>query len=293
LDPDDETLTGELGWKCVRAHDWRRGIGYLTTAIARDPKDTFSYRLRAEARMHLGDFDGAEQDLAIVGKDDSIEAATTRIYAYLGLKDQEKALDSANQLVREYPDNPDAYETRGSCHEYARRWNDVISDYRRAMELGGSSDHLVNVSNALLKLGEYEAALKEIDVALDRKLVARYVLLLERSEANQGLGRYEAGLSDLAALEPECPWSSALHQRRGEILAASGDTEGALRDFTRAIEMRSGFETEAETLVSRAKLYIQQKKTSEAKQDLERAVKIAPENEDAKRLLDELSKGKS
>jgi tetratricopeptide (TPR) repeat protein len=291
LDPDDQMVYSNMVSQYRKLHDWEHADETLTAAIAADPGNLYSYRYRAIVRAHLGNMDGAESDMAALAKLDEIEAAETRVRLWLDLKNQERAVEAANTMVVAFPDNAESYRTRADCYAAAEHWRGALSDIRHARDLNSSEFDTSGIITCLEKLRDFDGSIVELDEWAQRDKTIGKFYLISRASLNHQRGEDEAAFADLAEYERAYPCSSKVHELRGQILMSKGDLAKALGEFSRAIEMRSGFETEAESLVSRARLYIQQEKIAEAKQDLKRAVKIAPEDEDAKQLLDELSKG--
>ncbi|MEB3223860.1 MAG: tetratricopeptide repeat protein [Candidatus Sericytochromatia bacterium] len=126
----------------------------------------------------------------------------------------------------------------------------------------------------LLAQGHHEAALSQLAwVAGARPADDRLVLLIATAEA--GLGRTTEALERLEGLLARRPGWAAAHARRGAILAAEGDAEGARAAFARVGE--APLATPGD-LVEAANHHLDGGRPREALALLERALSLRPDD---------------
>ncbi|WP_308250557.1 tetratricopeptide repeat protein [Nonomuraea rhizosphaerae] len=252
-----------------------------------------------------------------------LRANRAQLTALLG--DPEGALADLSAAIAADPGYPDPYLDRGNLLHRLGRPERALADYETAMRLGPPfPEPYYNRSEIRYAQGDLAGALADLDYAieLDPGFTDAYVnragLLVAlddldgaRADAERDpdnpyllcvLGQIEAALGDPvgarkayeSALERD-PGLAAAWAGRGAVAYEEGDHEAAAADLGRAIEL----EETAEALFNRS-LALRADAAGRppadahallgrARADLRRARELAPEDEDVRRALAELS----
>lgn len=81
-------------------------------------------------------------------------------YAYIQLKQFEKAEQAFRKATDLDPDFADAYNDRGVVLEYLGRGADAMESYEKAIEVGEHNDAFFNLAHMKEKIGEYKEAIQ-------------------------------------------------------------------------------------------------------------------------------------
>ncbi|HZT83328.1 MAG TPA: tetratricopeptide repeat protein, partial [Gemmataceae bacterium] len=262
-------------------------------ALAAAPDEDGRYVLlvnRAALRLRQGRVDQAETDLQAAA------ALRPRQYqAYTGLAQvcelrgrSDEAVKHMDRAVGLQPDLPALYRTRSRLHARRRDLAAALADLNRAVEkekAGGRPSRLLLAEDhrqrgfLLAQQGKYgdaleayEAASKEWpELAVVHRLRGDVLVLLNRWDDaarayDEYLKRAALRLDDyLRNREPV----AAVYRARGTARARAGNAQGALDDFTRALDL----EPDAETYALRGWLYLEGLHTPEpARRDFEEAL---------------------
>ncbi len=194
-----------------------------------------------------------------------------------------EALADYESAMRLGPPFPEPYYNRAEIRFAAGDLDGARADLDRAVELDpGFGAAYVNRSGILAGLGEYEAARADAErgLAADPRN-AHLLAVLGQVEAAQGRPAEALAAYD-AALEAD-PELAAAWAGRGEVAFERGDHHRAIADLTRALKLG---ET-AELLFNRAVARRAAGQAGQARQDLLRAMELAPDDEDIARALAE------
>ena len=160
-----------------RAKAYQAAIAAYSRCIDMAPHVSETYFLRENAKSQIGLYQDAVQDysLAIEHKDvpalgfDQDGLFVTEhwflfsVYFNCGnaafmLKDFDAAIKNFNQTISLSPNFTDAYFNRGNAYSEMFLWEDAISDYNRAWQLGNSPNVLFNKGNSLVRSGKIKRA---------------------------------------------------------------------------------------------------------------------------------------
>jgi tetratricopeptide (TPR) repeat protein len=288
LDPNHARA---LGYRAATLADVGRAleaVGDLDRSIKLDPKENGSRRLRAAFLARLGRYDEAFGELAEALRLNPREAAVLKdrggLYSQLG--QPAKALPDLDAAIALDPNSAKAYQNRAGTHNALGRYAEAVRDADAALRLDAkNAGALNNRGLARLGLGEYEPAVADLTeaIALDEQLASAY---LNRGGALMMLGRHDEAAADYALavrLQPrlakaysspsaipellritarpvhddlavrQVPAPGRSFCDRGDVRRAAGDWEGAIAEYTRAIEADPAF-AEALALRGWAKL---------------------------------------
>jgi len=187
--------------------EFLRAIALYQRAVALDPGFAEAYALLARAHLSVywfrGDPSGRRLELAkaaidrALAIDPKLPAAHIALadYYYHGKLDYRRALEAIETAQRLAPNDPEAMDTKGRVERRQNRWNEAISDMRRASELDPRNTVF------LLDLCETQVLTRNYD------------------DAQKTCGR-------LIAIEPE-KWHGYFHVSRTAVLR-SGDVKSGL-----------------------------------------------------------------
>ena len=248
-----------------------------------------------------------------------------------------EALPYIDRAIELDPRNVVAVLGRGILYWKLNRLEEAVSNLSHAIELDPQMEYAYRIrASAKLLLEDYEGALSDLDnaIAISQRMCGSY---LYRHIANEALGREEAAAADLETLTDKCPDIASLHgesigeivglfQRdamgraqeyvaRGRERMAAHDLEGAIEDFTQAIELTplnviarsaraavectlsryeeciqdftiliESYPSYAEPYYNRAFTYFKLERYEEALRDVERALELDPTNQMAQEL---------
>ncbi len=105
-------------------------------------------------------------------KDTSLPARYARAIARNCSGRCDQAIGEVEALIRDRPDNPYFWEIKGSFHFWSGKHREAISPLRKALQLAGGNEPLMQVQLAQAMLGTEDAALLDEAMLLLRRAVA-------------------------------------------------------------------------------------------------------------------------
>ncbi|MGR6915061.1 tetratricopeptide repeat protein [[Actinomadura] parvosata] len=193
----------------------------------------------------------------------------------------EEALADYETVMRLSPPFPEAYYNRSEVRYAAGDLEGARADLDHTLELDPEfAPAYVNRCGLHVAAGDYPRARQDVERGLELAPRDPYLLCV-LGQVELAEERYpEARMAFDEALELD-PELVAAWAGRAELAFERGDHEGALGDLTRALKLA---ET-AELLFNRSLAYQAAGLPGQAREDLLRAVELAPEDEDVRRAL--------
>ncbi|WP_436757471.1 tetratricopeptide repeat protein [Streptosporangium sp. V21-05] len=227
----------------------------------------------------------------------------------------EEALEDLDAVIAADPGYPDYYIDRGNLLHRLGRMDAAVADYETAMRVGppfpepyynraeirfSSGDHrgaladlnhaleldpefvdgLANRAGLLAALGEYAAARADAETGLAIDPANPY-LLCALGQVETAEGRYDRARTAFDRALELAPSLAAAWASRGLLSFETGDPEGAVADFTRALDAGD----DPALLFNRAMALRAAGRDAEAVADLTRALELAPDDDDIRREL--------
>ena len=273
----------------------REALKDLDRAIALNDRDSNLLNNRGFIRLGLGQFSEAMQDF-----DKSIEvspryknAFNNRGLLYLAQQKYSEAIEEFNRALKIDPRYTDAYNNRGFAELEAGQVGAAIDDFNSALQMNPNYVNAYNNRGLLrARAGDYEHAVIDFTQAmLIDPLNPKYYE--HRRDVYAKQGAFDKSLAD----EKKIAWIVEYHRlterigvsanpavdltARAKHFLRINDLEKALGDVNRSLELNP---QSAETLVTRAGIYLQQKSADAAKTDAEASLAIAA-NEEAYSVL--------
>lgn len=218
-----------------------------TKVLKANPRDSEARYVRGSLLGGVGRDAEAIEDLnySILLAPKFADAYYNRSAAYLALGEWRKAYNDATKAVELDPGNGGAFHNRALAREQTGDLAGAVEDFTRAIELGYSRNHGSTYrfrANTLSRAGRWQEALADYSRAIeDLDGTDRAEAFAEvhngRAWALYKLGRAADGLSDVEASIATDAANAASLDTRAHIFEAMGDTDAAIRDYRRALEI--------------------------------------------------------
>lgn len=142
----------------------------------------------------------------------------------------EQAFAALDELIKQYPNNPDGYLLRGSLKMQADPAQ-ALRDFDKVIELKPDSGPAYN-QRAMLRLinNDTAGALKDLDAAIVHNFKDDSIYYL-RGNLHWQVGELNAALSDLSEAIKLNPGNPRLYANRGGLLVSLKEFDRALADF--------------------------------------------------------------
>lgn len=161
-----------------------------------------------------------------------------RAYAYLELGDRVRALNDLDQAIRLKPDDPQMYADRAEELFLQKMYDLAVADCDRVLELDpGRVGQIALRGRCHAARGDTESALRDFASAIegDPDNAARY--LLWRSHLNLECENFVAAEADCTLAIGRNQADAEAYYLRGTVRQQSNDLEGAILDFSNAIQV--------------------------------------------------------
>ncbi len=202
---------------------YEEAIDDFARLIAKHPDHKSAYSGRAFAFAALGNNEQAQADadrLAAMapelGESAQKYTLSAQVYRHVDAEDYDTALDVAEGIVTDFPDESFAYRLRAYVHWQREELVESNDDYTRVVELDGPTASCLSARGQVrAELGEWEQALEDLNQAIDlarqegQSLVLAYALS-GRSLVWSGLEREQEAETDYQESISLCstnPWA--------------------------------------------------------------------------------------
>jgi len=234
-------------WPDVRLRDWGLAVEHGEKAVELEPDDPNIHANLAYAYRRQGKFQAAQEACAKALELDANHGRANRDMAEIlrHQGDLDQALAFAQKAVQHYPldgnDVHNAYKTRGDIYAKLGRYQEALADYNKALEFGTELAYLRTHRAAVYcQLDQWNKALADVAKAIEfdprNTAVALNWLLPHLSNAPPGFRDELLNLLADRVIE-QLPDRGSAYAARGSLLAHFDETEKALQDFTKAIEL--------------------------------------------------------
>jgi tetratricopeptide (TPR) repeat protein len=307
LDPNSARAVYRRGAVKLQKGDYDGAIGDLSRAIELSPSTADFYSDRGLAKLRKRDNDGAIADFTRASELDPKNAIAYRNRALAKniKRDADGALADYNHAIALEPKNAGAFNSRGAIKKSKGDLDGAIADFSRAIEL---NDKLAiaykNRGEAKQAKGDADGAKEDLKRAgeLDPELVRKEpaadsssnhttapVESASPASTEEAEDYYASGLKkqyegDLdgaiadytRAIELNPKYTEA-YNNRGNIKAAKGEHDGAIADLSRAIKLNS---KDAQAYDLRGGIEVKKGQYAAAIKDEQRAIELDPKNGD-------------
>ena len=207
------------------------GLGKTTIT----PDDSYIYSIysdRANAKRKLEDYAGAIADYTHI-----IERRPNPAYAYRDradvkheLEDYTGAIEDYTQAIKLNPNDAEAYKSRGKARAELGDDQGKIEDYTQALQLRPQDVFAYeDLADTKRKLGDYAGAIADYTHAIEK---------LKDGDGSFTYDTYSEYGSGKTTITPDDSYIYYTYNNRGWAKREFGDHEGAIEDFTQAIELK-------------------------------------------------------
>lgn len=235
------------------------------------------YFLRGIAKLYLGDYKGADQDLSMAVTIHPLysHAFHYRAIARAQMYNYTNALQDFHKALEIDPFNPEIYIDRGLTRINMRAYQAAIEDLDEAMRYDKTMPNAY-LYRAIAKsyLNENESAIDDCNKAilLDYFNTEAY---LKRGQIYYEMKDHDKAIADFEQILDLDPGNSLALFHRGLARISTGDTTGAMKDFDRVIRENP---YNALTYYNRAWLKASRKDYEGSLMDYNMVISINPDN---------------
>jgi len=158
--------------------------------------------------------------------------------SYIWLENFDKALETSENMVRQYPSNFIGYQSKGDSLVYLNRLEDALANYSQALSFTKRpvqiADILISRSNALLITGKWGEALLDVERALQIE-PKNEAGIINKCIALKKLGRKEEAVKIIQGILPKLKNKYS----RSCAFTVLGDKKNMLKELKMAIDKDS------------------------------------------------------
>ena len=240
-----------LGECYCRFYKNKEALGALNKALDLVPSDDKArliqvYRLRGRAYEQMKEYESALADInkAIeisAGRELSLYYQLATTHQKAGNK--EAAFKSYTKAIELEPENSEHYRARSGGYKNEGEYELALADLDKVIEKSSQPSAKDYCDRAMLLLvtqrnERFEEGIQSLSKAIE--IDPNYEWAYEmRSDFYRVVMRYDLALADLDILIKKTPhhWRRAhYYDKRAEVFLASGDNEGALKEYSKAAE---------------------------------------------------------
>ena len=267
LDQGDVMGYMGLGRNANAQGKYTQAIEHYDYVIKLAPEYSSGYSFRGECFLRQGKYNEAATDIVKALDIDNNNKAFYHM--------QELADSSITSIATKLRVQASKDPTEGSwpyylgiVYEHRDNYNKAVGYYKDALKLDNNPIIEKRISNCYEELGNYQEALKYIDMAIQADSTdADFVRI--RALINDAAGNTKESIADwdkYIVLDPEFYFG---YYRRGWVKDHTGDTEGALEDYTTSIELEPRY---TYGYINRGVLYKLVGETQLARKDFEEVI---------------------
>jgi tetratricopeptide (TPR) repeat protein len=263
----------------IEKSDWPSAIRSLDSYLENQPGDTTALLMRAQSYGEIGEFESALADFKEIldQNPDHQSALLSRGDLFFRMGRFELAIGDWTQYLSLVSEGEKhlAYAKIGGAYLALKMFDEAAGFYDEVIALQEDvPDYFTQKGIALSRVGENTQAIEAFERALS--------LDPNNSQAQAGLATVLTGSDEelLRQIEETIADSSAnsqTYKQRGFFRMNNQDEEGALTDFSKAIEADP---EDPENYYYRGVIFSRMKKWQEAEADFSRALGIDPQNPD-------------
>ncbi len=245
--------------------DYENALSAWDLAIKCDPTQIEFYYQRALVNKILKNYYQVLADCRYVLEREPNRATARWINAVALVKigNYQVALASLDCHITDFPQDPNGYCYRGICHERLEQLPQALADLDKAIAIQSGQPVFHHArGRTRQKLGDFAGALADFDLTIARKPQA--IVYDDRSETHRCLGDCTAALADAERAIALNPKFVNAYFRRGLIYTELGNLDGALTNYSAAIELDS---EHPNALIQRSWTYFRQHEYPRTKRD--------------------------
>jgi tetratricopeptide (TPR) repeat protein len=250
---------------CYDVQDYTGALTALSAAIECDPAPVNFYYQRALVNKILKNYDRVLVDCKKILAHDPNHSSASWLNAVALVKTEkyQTAVPKLDRHIQTQPQDPNGYYYRGVCYERLEKFPQALLDLDRAIELQPNHPIFHHTRGRTRnKSGDLPGALIDFNVTIDRKPQA--IVYEQRSEIHRTLGNSDEALQDCTRAIELNPQLVGAYFRRGLIYGERGDIDLALQDYGSAIRLNL---QHTDAYIQRSWIYFRQNNYNLAKVD--------------------------
>ncbi len=269
LDPDDVMGYMGLGRNAKEQGLYDDAIKLFDYVVSMHPNYSSGYSFRAESYFRLGRYDEAIDDII---KALEIDGDDKAFYLMQEVADSAflKVVPKLKIQINKEPNNYYWQYCLGGIHEAHEDYRKAIEYYKQSYQKDASPITAKRISNCYDEVGDYDTALKYIDMALERDST-NYGSVQMKANILDHAGRSKEAIREMDKCIQMVPEYYFVYYRRGWIKDHSGDIEGAIEDYSMSIALRPSY---AYNYMNRGVLYRLKGENALAEDDFRKVVEL-------------------
>jgi tetratricopeptide (TPR) repeat protein len=263
---------------------WSDSVTLFRHTLAIEPDNYLARNYLGAALAQKGDNDAAidEYRKALALQPGSAVVLDGLGTALLGRGDNRAAVETFEAAVRANPRSADAQNNLGVALGRLGRNAEAMAAYKRSLQLApDNAEAHCNIANLLANDHKYDAAIREYFVALD--VNPRHLPALNNAAYLLGMsGKMKMSTNLFETALRLAPTNASLRCTYGDVLAAQKLYQSAFRQYELVLKANPNF---ADAYAGLASLLLAHGQTNEARQFVERAAHLNPNDERIQLLL--------
>jgi tetratricopeptide (TPR) repeat protein len=193
---------------------------------------------RGLAKMFAGDLDGtlADYELALSQIPNHMGALMGAADAYVAAGKPEKAKESFDRAIKEYPNNALCFNNRGMFLQGEGKFQEALADFTKALQLDQKFYYLTNRGFTYMQMNQFAKAEADFDASLNIEPGQSSVYSL-RGTARLNAGKLAPAIEDYRKVIAMVPQNPLSHADLGFALYFSHDYVAAGKAFDQAFSM--------------------------------------------------------
>jgi len=249
---------------------------YIDAILEKDPTQNDALHYRARELLDAGDTAGYHEILQTILKhhpnDHYSKYALAKVM--ISQKNQDEALNMANQLLLEAPRSGYAQRIKGLVHYENKEYKDAIDAYLESVAIRPDLESYLYLGLSQYGAGDLETAISNLRIAAERStkmIKAREMIsliLLQQKRYNESIAEAEK----ILAIEPDNVVARVI---MGDVYSAQGEADKALEQLKEITERDPNY---VAAFLKMGALYFAQGDLSESEAALQGAMKAAPDS---------------
>ncbi len=201
-------------------------------------------------------------------------AYNNRGIAFSKMKEYEKAINDFNQTLKFNPNSAEVFNNRGLAYYFLEDYGTALSDFDKAIKIDTDYAEAYNNRGYVYYInGDIAEAINDFNYAL--RIKPDYATAYgNRGLCYLALRDFGAAIADFSSALEVDPFLADVYNKRGSIYYNTGDIDGAIADFSKALEINPRF---AEAYNNRGIIYCQKGIFNQAIEDFNQALMSNPD----------------
>ena len=257
--------------------------GLLNEVVQADPRNFRALYMLAAVEKETGNRDKAASFYQrILGLDDKQSNAQYKL-GLLHLENGEvaKADAAADAMMEKFPTKGDGYRLKGLVQFYKKDYASAITNLQQSVKLSPTLEAYHFLGLSYYSRGEYENALSQFRVILDRVPEAKKARLMT-AQTLLAQKRTEDGIAEIKKVLAADDGDAAAHNLLGSAYLSQGMFEEGMRELNRATKLDPKM---VNAYLKKGAFYFSKGRSAEGETELATAVQAAPDSLNSRLLL--------